>query len=64
MDPDANLEEQLRLTRKLLKCADGAEDGATLRLDSNDAMRLCELVEALDTWIRKGGHPPQAWHST
>lgn len=50
MDPDANLEEQLRLVERLLK-----------KMDVHDALRLVELVEALDGWISNGGFLPKRW---
>lgn len=48
MDPNANLEEQLRLAEAIL---DEGEEGN----------RLAELVLALDEWIRRGGFLPEAW---
>lgn len=53
MDPNANLEEMRRLAGKLL--ADEFE------IDSADAERLAELVQALDAWISKGGFLPRDW---
>ncbi len=52
MDPDANLEEQLRITKRVLD-ADGC--------DADDIIRLAELVDALDGWIVKGGFLPKRW---
>jgi hypothetical protein len=57
MDPDANLAEQLRWAERL------TEDRF-----SNDrercaaGVRLAELVQALDEWIRRGGFVPDRWH--
>lgn len=51
MDPNANLEEQLRLAGRML--TDGPHD--------QDALRLCELVEALNEWIERGGFLPARW---
>lgn len=51
MDPNANLEEQLRLAARLM-----LEDG-----DDRDALRLAELVKALDAWLTNGGFLPQEW---
>lgn len=45
MDPNACLEEILSL------CAG----------DDPDALRLIELMEALDGWIIKGGFLPDRW---
>lgn len=50
MDPDACLEEIRDLVGK-----GHIED---LR---EDFERLCELVEALDDWVSKGGRLPKAW---
>jgi hypothetical protein len=49
MDPNANLEEQRRIARRIL-------DG-----DDRDAERLAELVEALDEWLASGGFLPSDW---
>jgi len=47
MDPNANLEEQLRLTRH--------------NITMEDALDLCDLVHALHEWITRGGFLPDAW---
>ena len=52
MDPNANLSEQLGCARRIL-----AEDGA----HPDDAIRLAELVEALDVWLSSGGFLPDRW---
>ena len=52
MDPNANLEEQRRLS------ADVIATGGT---DADDAMRLAELVRAMDKWLRNGGFLPETW---
>lgn len=54
MDPDANLKEQLELADQLVEADDD-------ELDIEDARRLCELVLALNDWIKGGGFLPQAW---
>lgn len=60
MDPNANLEEQLKLARDLLKQIDTAG-----RMPSAVSTgRLCDLVIALDEWIRKGGFLPATWAAT
>ncbi len=53
MDPDANLREMRRLVRKMV------DD--EYEVDSDDAMRLVELVQALDEWLSTGGFLPQSW---
>ena len=54
MDPNANLREQRELAKRLLD-----HD----REDDDDVWRLCELIEALDEWLSKGGYLPQDWQS-
>lgn len=56
MDPNENLREQLELAQKLRD--DFSLDD--LQVD-RAAMRLAELVLALDEWLRKGGFYPRAW---
>jgi len=55
MDPNANLEEQRRIVQRMLY---GDEHNPPLE---EDAVRLAELVEALDGWLDKGGFLPDAW---
>lgn len=59
MDPNANLAEQRRLAGAIREAADAGvtEWGTT-------AIRLAELVEAMDEWMSKGGFLPEAWIST
>ena len=52
MDPNANIQEQLRLAKSILQ-QEGANEG--------DALRLAELVTALDKWITGGGFLPREW---
>jgi hypothetical protein len=52
MDPNANLDEQRYIVDRF---CDGSAD------PEQDGLRLAELVEALDDWIRKGGFLPKAW---
>ena len=49
MDPDANIEEQLRIVASLTKNF----DGRTMSGDqlSADVIRLCDLVDSLDEWM-------------
>lgn len=51
MDPEANLEEQLRLSRRI-ENDEGTPD---------DATRLAELVLALNGWLSNGGFLPRKW---
>jgi len=55
MDPDANLKEQREISERIL---DGTKHDT-----GYDAVRLAELVQALDEWLSKGGFPPHAWHA-
>lgn len=70
MDPNANLEELLRLVAIFQEAQDDAmdedEDAMVLSdnhpvIDAADVYRMAELVEALDNWIRRGGFLPTAW---
>jgi hypothetical protein len=56
MDPTANLKEQRELAARILEIWDRGD-----HIDEVDASRLCELVEALDSWLMKGGHLPEDW---
>lgn len=56
MDPNANLEEQLRLANRLLSGRPASQRASRL-----DAARLAELVLALNEWIKKGGFLPDIW---
>ena len=51
MDPDENLKEQLRLTKRIL-------DG---RAGEDSALDLAELVEELNEWLSRGGFLPKRW---
>jgi len=53
MDPNENLREQRRLVRRILDTDD-------LSSKAGLAVRLAELVEALDEWISRGGFLPAA----
>ena len=53
MDANANLEQQRAIIKRLL-----SEDSEP---DAGDAVRLAELAEALDGWIKAGGFLPAAW---
>jgi len=55
MDPDENLKEQLQLAGAIIHLADQDYDA------TEDAVRLAELVRALNDWISRGGFLPGAW---
>lgn len=60
MDPIANMAEQVQLANDII--APPATDYGTDRdpdLEAN-AVRLAELVLAMDTWRRSGGFDPYA----
>jgi predicted Zn-dependent peptidase len=66
MDPDANLKEQRELAAEIVSINDKADDdglmSASEQADVNDAaVRLAELVQALDQWLSGGGFQPAAW---
>ena len=52
MDPNANLQEQLRLAGRLVDVE---------HVDEHDARRLSELVLALHEWVLGGGFMPEPW---
>jgi len=52
MDPNANLTEQRQIAKAILADPDAHTYGA---------VRLAELVEALDEWIGRGGFLPTEW---
>lgn len=58
MDPNANLKEQLELAAEIIKSSDANEG---YFFDPAKAVRLAELVEALDGWLSKGGFLPGKW---
>jgi hypothetical protein len=53
MDPDENLAAQLSIAKEIVRDVYGTQD--------SEAVRLAELVLALDTWIDKGGFLPNRW---
>ena len=66
MDPDANLREQLEISADILAVMDAAdEDGSLTPVQLENlagyAARLAELVQALNTWICRGGALPLGW---
>lgn len=63
MDPDENLTRQRLLREKIVSGRNSI--GRPL---AEDELRecvadLCELSEALDIWLAKGGFLPAAWRS-
>ena len=58
MDPNANLEEQLKLAKSMIADWDNPNGNG---IDQEDAARLAELVISLNEWIQKGGFLPKDW---
>jgi hypothetical protein len=56
VDPTANLKEQREISARILYAEDNTPESIM-----NDAARLAELVDALDTWIAGGGFLPMRW---
>ena len=56
MDPNANLDEQLKLASRIVYLHDHEKV-----MSDADAARLAELVIALHGWIHTGGFLPAAW---
>lgn len=66
MDPDANLQEMLRLAKRIQDRADSSLDGSLERYRKEqtlDAPCLARLVLALDQWLRHGGFLPGPWRA-
>lgn len=64
MDPDANLNEQLDIARKVFSNEEAVYDLLPCghRVGLQDAgERLAELVLALDEWLHSGGFRPRRW---
>lgn len=59
MDPDANLEEQLRISSRVQYQLENDKEPS-----QTDLIRLTELVISLDDWIRNGRLLPTAWRPT
>lgn len=57
MDPDENLRQQLQLAGAIIHLADEDYDA------TDDAVRLAELVQAMNDWIQRGGYIPFAWRN-
>ncbi len=65
MDPIANIKEQREIAKDILKTwddcnADGSLTETQQSFVAEHALRLAELVEALDEWQKKGGFSPYA----
>ena len=58
MDKDACLKEMVELAASIRA---SYEDESGNGVDQEDANRLAELVESLDSWIRRGGGLPIKW---
>ena len=66
MDPNANLKEQLDLVEEINDIRnhcfdDGTYNDAQAEELQQIAVRLAELIEALDAWIKMGGFLPKLW---
>jgi hypothetical protein len=68
MDPNANLDQQLELAKRIIRIVDGAPDGGTSQMSIvniealiSASEELAERVEALDHWITGGGGLPERW---
>ena len=59
MDPTSNLLEQLALARDFIDFIDS--DGVDYVGMVDKGVRLAELVQSLDSWIKNGGGLPQQW---
>jgi len=59
MDPDANLAQQRMLAARIMRLTDA--DKIDHDAITHAAGRLAELVDALDTWIVRGGAMPARW---
>jgi hypothetical protein len=58
MDPNANLKEQLEISKRIIKASEKGKFSGTA-----DTERLAELVVALDEWIVGGGFLPKQWRT-
>ena len=59
MDPIANLKEQLKLAETIQEYASNEDrDTDDLLKIEEYAVRLSELVQAMDKWRKKGGFDP------
>lgn len=58
MDPNANLAEQRRMAKCIIRQMDDRDPPGDI---AGNALRLAELVQALDHWISMGGILPEKW---
>lgn len=56
MDPNANLNESLELAESIIAASDNDQP-----IPEVDAVRLAELVVAMNEWMQKGGFSPTRW---
>jgi hypothetical protein len=61
MDPNANWEELLQIATTIIAAEEACSEADIDRSGDADAIRLAELVLALNEWIQKGGFLPAAW---
>lgn len=65
MDPTENLKSQMRLVVNIVRTIDGSEDIngdiPSLHKVARMANELAEHVDALNTWLSKGGFLPDQW---
>lgn len=61
MDPDENLKEVRTLSNQLIKVIDVGDELDLAPVNADDAGRLCDLTQALDKRILKGGFLPREW---
>lgn len=69
MDPNANIDEQLDLMKRIQAIADATRADGFFTDDQRAnlismGLRLAELVEALDGWLNGGGFLPERWHDS
>ena len=56
MDPNATLTEMLDLSERITAVSDSDKP-----VDEADAVRLAELVTAMNEWMQRGGFCPTRW---
>lgn len=63
MDPDKNLQEQLRIAAEIIDDWSDLQKGRCADVDevAEKATHLAELVIALDSWLSSGGFLPASW---
>ncbi len=64
MDPDANLEEQRKICEEIDDILNGenelSEDQKNAEV-TDEANRLVDLVQGLDSWLKRKGALPREW---